>query len=66
LQPFSSENAKFETCRTIILPVAAYVYETWSLNMREEYRQSAFESREPRRIFGSKIDEKNRRLEETT
>jgi len=45
-----SKNLKIKTYRTIILPVVLCGYETWSLTMREEYR-------ELRRIFGLERDE---------
>jgi hypothetical protein len=41
----------------IILPVALYGCETWSLTLREERRLRVFENRVLRRIFGSKRDE---------
>jgi hypothetical protein len=43
--------------RTIILPVVLYVFETWSLILKEERRLRVFENWELRRIFGSKRDE---------
>jgi hypothetical protein len=33
-----SNNIKIRMHKTIILPVALYGYETWSLTLREEYR----------------------------
>jgi hypothetical protein len=36
------------------LPVVVYVYDTWSLTLREEHRLRAFENRVLRRIFGPK------------
>ena len=43
--------------RTVILPVVLYGSETWSLTMREEPRQTVFEQRILRKIFGPKSDE---------
>jgi hypothetical protein len=43
--------------KTIILPVALYGCETWSLTLREEHRLRVFENRVLRRIFGPKRDE---------
>ena len=43
--------------RTIIIPVALYGCETWSLTLREEHRLRVFESRVLRRIFGPTWDE---------
>jgi ribosomal protein S16 len=39
-----SKNIKIRICKTIILPVILYVYEIWSLTLREEYRLRVFES----------------------
>jgi hypothetical protein len=43
--------------RTIILPVALYGCETWSLTLREAQRLRVFENRVLRRIFGPKRNE---------
>jgi hypothetical protein len=43
-------------CKTIILPVALYECETWSLTLREERRLRVFEIKVMRRIFGPKTD----------
>ena len=43
--------------RTIILPIAVYGCETWSLTLREERRLRVFENRVLRRIFEPKRDE---------
>jgi len=51
----SSKNKKFK--RNIILPVAFYGCDTWSLRLREERRLRAFEKRVLRRIFGPKRGE---------
>jgi hypothetical protein len=47
---------KIKIYRTVILPVAWYGYETWSLKLREERRLRVFENRVLRRIFGPKRD----------
>jgi hypothetical protein len=52
-----SRNVKVKIYKTIILPVAFYGCETWSLMPREEHRLRVFENRVLRRIFGSKRDE---------
>ena len=48
---------KIQIYRNIILPVALYGCETWSLTLRKERRLRVFENRVLRRIFGSKGDE---------
>jgi hypothetical protein len=58
-----SKNAEIVTYKSIILPVALYGCQTWSLILREEYRLSVFENRMLRRIFGPKRDEVDMRLE---
>ena len=50
-----SKNIKI--CRTIILPLVLYVFETWSLILREERSLRVFENRVLRRLFGPKRDE---------
>jgi len=50
-----SKNIKFKIYRIIILPVALYGCETWSLTLKEE-RRLRVESRVLRRIFGPKRD----------
>jgi len=52
-----SKNLKIKICRTIILPVVLYGYETWSLTLREERNLRVFENRVLRRIFGPRRDE---------
>ena len=52
-----SRNIKIKMYRIIILPVAWYGCETWSLTLREEHRLRVFENRVLRRIFGPKKDE---------
>ena len=51
-----SRNLKIKIYITIILPVALYGLETWSLTLREEHRLRVFENR-VLRIFGPKRDE---------
>ena len=34
-----SKNLKIKICKTIILPVVLYGYQTWSLTLREKSRQ---------------------------
>jgi hypothetical protein len=43
--------------KTIILPVALYVCETWSLKLRDEHRRWVIENRVLRKIFVRKRDE---------
>jgi len=52
-----SKNLKSKIYRTIILPVALYGCETWSLTLRDERRLRVFENRVLRRVFGLKRDE---------
>jgi hypothetical protein len=52
-----SKNLKNKIYRIIILSVALYECETWSLTLREERRLKVFENRLLRRIFRSKTDE---------
>jgi hypothetical protein len=40
-----TKNAKIKICKTIILPVVLYRYETWSVKLREEYRLLVSEKR---------------------
>jgi hypothetical protein len=51
------QNLKINIYRTIILPVALYVCEAWSMTLREESRLRVFENRVLRRVFGPKRDE---------
>jgi len=51
-----SKNFKIKICRTIILPVVLYGYETWSLTLREEGSLRVCQNRVLRRIFGPKRD----------
>jgi hypothetical protein len=55
--PLLSRNLKVIICKTIILPVVLYGYETWSLILREMHRLMVFENRVLRKIFGPKRDE---------
>jgi hypothetical protein len=50
------KNLKIKIYRTIILPVALYGCETWSLTLREERRLRVSEKRVLRRTFGPKRD----------
>jgi len=52
-----SKNLKIQIYRTIILPVALYGCETWSLTLREERKPRVFENMVLRRIFGPRRDE---------
>jgi hypothetical protein len=54
-----SKNIKIKIYRNIILPVAFYGCETWSLTSRVEFRLGVFENRVLRRIFGPKRDKVN-------
>jgi hypothetical protein len=56
LKGYEKFSEKYETVRTIILPVLLYGCETWSLTLREDHRQMVFENRVLRRIFGPKRD----------
>jgi hypothetical protein len=49
-----SKNLKIRIYKTIIVPVALYGCETWSLTLREEHRLKVFENRMLRTIFGLK------------
>jgi len=51
-----SKTIKINIHRTVILPVALYGCETWSLTLREERRLRIFENRVLRRTFGLKKD----------
>jgi len=52
-----SKNIKIKIHGTIILPAVVYGRDTWSLTWREKHRQTLFEKRVLREIFGSKRDE---------
>jgi len=53
---FLYKNIKIKIYRTIILPVALYGCETWSLNLREGRRLRVLKNRVLRRVFGPKSD----------
>jgi hypothetical protein len=55
--PSYIKNLKINIYKTVILPVALYGCETWSLTLREEHRLRVFENRMLRRIFGPKREE---------
>jgi hypothetical protein len=52
-----SKNLKIKICKTVILPIVLYGYETWSLTLTEEHRLRDFENRALRRICGPKREE---------
>ena len=52
-----SKTLSIKIYRTIILPVALYGCESWSLTLREEHRLRVFENKVLRRVFGPKRDE---------
>ena len=52
-----SKYLKTKIYRTIILPVALYGCEAWSLTAREERKLKVFENMVLRRIFGPRRDE---------
>jgi hypothetical protein len=56
---FSSHTRKTENkiYKIVILPVALYGCESWSVTLREKYRLRVFENRVLRRIFGPKREE---------
>jgi hypothetical protein len=54
---FSSRLLSKNVNKTIIITAALCGCETWSLILREEYRQKVFEKSVLRRIFGTKKDE---------
>jgi hypothetical protein len=55
--PSYIKKLKIKIYKTVILPVALYVCETWSLTLREEHRLRVFENRVLRRIFGPNREE---------
>ena len=59
-----SKNLKIKIYRTIILPVALYGCETWSLKLREERKLRVFDNMVLRRIFGPRIGGDNWGMEE--
>jgi hypothetical protein len=54
-----SENIKIRIYKTIILPVALYGCQTWSLTLREEHRLRVFENRNAYKILVGKPKEKS-------
>ncbi|KAJ4435412.1 hypothetical protein ANN_18027 [Periplaneta americana] len=52
-----SKNLKVRIYKTVILPVALYGCETWTLTLREEHGLRVFENKVLRKIFGAKRDE---------
>ena len=52
-----SKNIKIKKYIAIILPVALYGCETWSLTLRENVGSGVFENWVVRRRFGSKRDD---------
>jgi hypothetical protein len=52
-----SKNLKIKIYKIIILPVALYGCETWSLTLREEHKLREFENRVLKRIFRPKREE---------
>jgi hypothetical protein len=54
---FVSKNLKIKIYKTVILPVALYGCETWSLTLGEEHGLRVFDNRVLRRIFGTKREE---------
>jgi hypothetical protein len=51
------KNIKIRIYKILILPVALYGCETWSLALREEHRLRVFKNRMLRRLFGLKRSE---------
>ena len=47
-----SKKLKVHTYKNILLPVALYGFETWSLTLREEHRLRVIENKVLRKIFG--------------
>jgi hypothetical protein len=52
-----SKNLKIRIYETVMLPMALYGCETWSLTLKKEHRLRVFENRVLRRIFGPKRGE---------
>jgi hypothetical protein len=52
-----SKNLKIKIYKTVILPVALYGCETWSVTLGEEHRLRDLENRVLRKIFGPKREE---------
>ncbi|KAJ4447600.1 hypothetical protein ANN_09607 [Periplaneta americana] len=54
-----SKNLKVRIYKTVVLPVALYGCETWTLTLREEQRLGVLENKILRKIFGAKRYEEN-------
>jgi hypothetical protein len=54
------KNVKIKIYETIILHVASYGCETWSLTLRVEHRYTILENKVARRMFGPKRGGKKR------
>jgi hypothetical protein len=54
---FFSSRLLYKNIKIRILPVVLFVYETWSLTLRDEHILRVFENRVLRRIFCPKRDE---------
>ena len=54
---FKGLNTNINIRGNINLSVFLYVFETWSLTLREKLRPKTFENRVLRKIFGPKRDE---------
>ncbi|KAJ4430951.1 hypothetical protein ANN_19544 [Periplaneta americana] len=52
-----SKNLKVRIYKTVILSIALFRCETWTLTLREEHRLRVFEKKVLRKIFGAKRDE---------
>jgi hypothetical protein len=55
--PSYIKNLKIKIYKTVILPVALYGCETWSLTLGEDHRLRVFENRVLRKIHGPKREE---------
>jgi hypothetical protein len=65
-----SRATKIRLCKTLIIPIVAYVAETWTITKKEEQALLIFERKIFGRIYGSKYEDgdwksrTNRELEE--
>jgi hypothetical protein len=50
--PLLSRNVKVKIYKTIGVPFVLYGCETWFVTLKDKHRQSVFENRVLRRIFG--------------
>jgi hypothetical protein len=50
-----SKKVKIKICKTTVLPVALYGYETWSLILRKDHRLKVFENRMLRKYLERKV-----------